>query len=34
MACISAQNFLSYFGWTRFTASGFFGVGKTAERGQ
>jgi hypothetical protein len=34
MAHFSAHNFLSYFGWTRFTASGSFGVEKNAERGQ
>jgi hypothetical protein len=34
MAHFNAHNFLSDFGWTRFTASGSFGAEKTVERGQ
>jgi hypothetical protein len=34
MARFSAHNFLLSFGWTRFTVSGAFGVGKNTERGQ
>jgi hypothetical protein len=34
MAQFNAHNFLPYFDWTRFTASGSFGVEKTAERRQ